>query len=530
VKRTGIVLLLAFAQLLPAGEKTATGTVTYLAAGTVYTSLGRQTGVQDSSIVYVMTNGDTIAVLQVVAVSSKSSACRIVRSKRDIALGSFVVTSVTSEAPKTDTTHATASALAKVPSVQEGRLPGKSAAAVIGPFEIHGRVSAQAYLNRYDNPLYNTTQPGVVLNLRGKSTDVPLKFELYTNVRTLSFGNTGPFSKSAVNQSRVYRLSLEYDDGKNDAAVGRIIPAIAPSVGYIDGAMYSRRVGRVVVGTTFGFQPSFTLRGISTDYRKLAVFVGVEPSDSLNLSMSTVYARTYFRSLLDREVVSANVSLYTASGFQVYAYSEVDLRTAVGDRFRLSPSMTSLFTNISYRLTKFLTLGLGADATRPLYSFSVAKGIPDSLRETRLRSGVNSSITIYLPGGVTISNSYSPRTSESRFASVYSNYSSIGFANLFWTGISLHSNVNINANEYSSSNGYGVSLQRNIMELADINIRFQQNAYTLKTYEDKHLSRTIGTDLIMNLTRSLAVMVSYDRLKGYGITSNSIFGELSVRF
>ncbi len=530
MKQTGITLLVLLVQFVYAEEKTVTGTVTYVAVGTVYTSLGRESGVRDSSIVYVHSNGDTLGVLQVVAASSKSSACRILKSRRDITIGNSVVARVTIETPNTDSTGASASRQGKTPMLQnpfDSRNPPVSAP---GLFDIRGRVSAQYYVNRYDNPLYNTTQPGVVINLRGRSADIPLKFELYTNIRTLSYGNVGPFSKRAVNQSRIYRLSIEYDDGTNDAAIGRIIPTIAPSIGYIDGAMYSRRFGRVIVGTSLGYQPSYTLRGVSSEYKKVALFAGLQPSDSLNLMISTVYARTYYRSLLDREAVSANVSLYTVAGFQVYGYSEVDLRKVTGGEFVLSPSLTSLFANVSYRFTNFLSLGLGADASRPLYTFSAGGAIPDSLRETRLRSGVNTSVTLYLPGGITVSNSYSPRTSESRFASVYSNYISFGIADLLWSGVSFRSNFNLNANEYSNSNGYGVSLQRNIIDIADINIRFQQNTYTLKSYADKHISRTFGSDLIVNLTRNLSAMVSYDRLNGYGLTSNSIFGELSVRF
>ena len=129
-----------------------------------------------------------------------------------------------------------------------------------------------------------------------------------------------------------------------------------------------------------------------------------------------------------------------------------------------------------------------------------------------------------------LSNTYAPRTSEASFASVYSNYTTIGIANVLSSGVYLRSNFNLNANEYSNSNGYGVSLQRDVMSIADVNVRFQQNTYTLKNYEDRHISRTMGTDLILNLTRAVSMMMSYDRLDGYGITSNSIFGELSVRF
>ncbi len=525
-----MLMLLAVHGVL-AQEKIVSGAVTYVASGTVYTSLGRESGVQDSNLVYIKANRDTIAVLQVFAVSSKSSACRVLKAKRDIRTGDAVSALVVVSSPQPvslDAGKGPAQATVPSQSVQSSSLrPEKAEPASL---ELRGRISAQFYSNRYDNPLYNTSQPGLVINLHGRSNEVPLKFELYTNLRTLAYGNMSPFSKQSINQSRIYRLSLEYDDGVNDASVGRIIPSVAPAIGYIDGAMYARRIGRLILGTTLGFQPSFTLRGISTDYKKFALFASVQPVDSLNLSVSSAYSRSYYRTALDREVVSANVSVYTMAGFQVYAYSEFDLRTARGGTFILSPSLTSLYANVSYRLTSFLTVGLGADASRPLYTFSTAQFIPDSLRETRLRSGISTSATFYLPGGVTLSNTYAPRTSESQFARVYSNYTTVGITDIFSSGISLRSNVNLNANEYSSSKGYGVSVQRNIIDIADVNVRYQQNSYTLKNYDDRHLSKTFGTDIIIMISRELGLMMSYDRLNGYGITSNSFFGELSVRF
>jgi len=524
-----IVLMLISAQALLGQMKEITGTVTYVAAGTVYTSLGRESGLKDSTIVYVKSKGDTVGVLQVIALSSKSSACKIVRSSREISVGNVIVARVYVESPKL---VAEIGAMGAVAASKPPRVSGTSTRIVAppGPFEIGGRVSAQYFAQRYDNALYNTTQPGVVVNLHARSTDIPLKFTLYSNLRTLSYGRTSPFSRGSHNQSRLYNLSLEYDDGVNDIALGRIIPAVAPTVGYIDGAMYARTLGRFTLGTTLGYQPSYALRGVSTEYKKIALFASVQPVDSTNLTISSAYARTYYHSYLDREVVSANVMWYSPEGLQVYGYSEFDLRQMSNGEFILSPQLTSLFMNVSYRATEMLTLGIGTDASRPLYTFSAARFTPDSLRETGLRSGISTTVSLYLPGGVMVSNTFYPRSSESRFASVYSNYTTLGISNLLTSGVSVRSSFNLNANEYSSSKGFTVSVQRNIVELADVNIRYQQNIYTLKNYADRHLSRTVGADVMLMLTRQLGFMMSYDMLKGYGISSNSLFGELSMRF
>jgi hypothetical protein len=524
------ILLLCASHALLAAEKPVSGTVTYVAVGTVYTSLGRDSGVRDSTTLYVRAGSDTVAVLRVIAVSSKSSACRMVQSSRTVAVGNSVVGSVEVVAPPVATPDSAAagSPLPLAGSPSRGIL--KKPAPTIGSFEVRGRVSAQYFAQRYEIASYNTTQPGVVLNLHGQSTDIPLRFELYSNFRMLSYGNTSPFSRQATNQSRIYRLALEYDDGTNDLSLGRIIPAAAPSIGYIDGVMYARKVGRVSVGTTVGYQPGYTLRGISTDYKKLAFFTTVQPGDSLNMTISAAYARTYNRTILDREVASGGISWYTSSGLQLYGYAECDLRKAIGSAFMLHPALTSLFVNLNYKLLPIVSIGIGVDASRPLYTYTAAIAIPEEFRETRLRAGLSGMMSFYLPGGVSLSNTYSPRTSETRFAKVYSNFSSLGVANVLGSGVSFRSNYNINANEYSNSQGFGLNIQRNFLDMFDLSARYQQNSFSLKSYDDKHISRTYGADLYVILTRELGVMMSYDRLNGYGITSNSLFAELSVRF
>jgi hypothetical protein len=66
------------------------GRVTYIASGSVYLSAGRNQGVEDSARVFVFRSTDTIAVLQVFAVSSKSAVCRILEERRTILLGDSI--------------------------------------------------------------------------------------------------------------------------------------------------------------------------------------------------------------------------------------------------------------------------------------------------------------------------------------------------------------------------------------------------------------------------------------------------------
>jgi hypothetical protein len=177
MRYASILITLAFIQFASAEEKTVSGTVTYVAVGTVYTTLGRDSGVRDSSMMYVKSGNDTLALMQVLAVSSKSSACKVIMSKRDVRIGNVVVTRVQIEPTKPDTASVVVSAgSAAVSSTSVGLL--RKSSFTQDAFVMRGRVSAQYYVNRYDIEAYNTTQPGVVINLRGKSNIIPVRFEV----------------------------------------------------------------------------------------------------------------------------------------------------------------------------------------------------------------------------------------------------------------------------------------------------------------------------------------------------------------
>ncbi|MBX2990816.1 MAG: hypothetical protein KF749_06555 [Bacteroidetes bacterium] len=505
------------------------GKVTYVASGTVYTSLGRESGVQDSTLLFVVSGSDTTA-LKVFAVSSKSSACRVLHGTRSTGIGDEVfgtIEIVETIRPATDTIR-TADQPSRVPLPNPRALPPVSVQENI--LSVRGRLSAQYFASLYDNTLFNSSQPGVVVNLRGTLRDIPLKFDVYANVRTLSVGNKSPFSGGAINQTRVYGLSVSYDDGENVLSFGRIIPVFSPSIGYIDGALVSKAFGNLTAGVTVGYQPAFNLRSISTDYRKVAVFAQYRTPDRIALSVSTAYARTYFRSALDREVTSVLMNASLASNLFLYANTEIDLRRKSGSNFILSPKLTGANVHLNYRIIRPVSVGIGADASRPYYSFETVRHIPDSLLRNDVRSGVSISVNILLPGGISLFNTYTPRSSEhASFGRDYSNYSAINISDVLSSGIGIRTTMNVNANQFTRGTGYGVSIQKTFAQLLDIILRAHRNGYTVKQTDVRSSSSTLGVDVIVFLTRELNFVASYDRLSGYGTVSNSVFAELSVR-
>jgi hypothetical protein len=278
-----LVLCVFFVLCVTAKEKIISGKVTYIAAGSVYTSLGREQGATDSLRMAVLMGNDTLAVIQVFALSSKSSVCRIIENRKQFHVGDFVETILqipTTEKALPIVEQDTSAFIAKEIKLSKP-LPvlSKEDASFI---KVKGRISVQYNTMVFDYSSQNIQQSGLVINLHGEATGMPLKFEMYGNLRTTARSNTGLFAGSSKNDSRVYRMSLEYDDQTTILSLGRILLLYVPSIGYIDGVSVARRFGKIITGTSIGFQPSFSLQEPSTINKKFLFFSQYQAKDTWN--------------------------------------------------------------------------------------------------------------------------------------------------------------------------------------------------------------------------------------------------------
>lgn len=508
------------------------GTVTYLSGDVIYTSLGRSQGVTDSSRVYVVSGADTTAILLVFAVSSTSSACRMERGARLPSVGDRVIfrapilpqPAPAVETPTSPPPAAPSQAVYR-DSVRTSAAPGPPP-----PVDVHGRLGLQYFTTRYGTAATKVVQPGVSLNLQGSFRDIPLKFEMYGNVRGIAYGTQNPFASGLTNRTRIYRMFVGFDDGVNRIALGRVIPTASPSIGYVDGVVISRTSGPFTLGAAGGFEPDFNQRDISTDLKKYAVFGNFQTSDPFRIVTSVSYARTYFQTLLNREVVSGSALVLPTQSTFFSAQSDVDLRTKVNQEYVLKPKLTSLYAAVNHRLTDILTVSLGMNAWRPFYPFQSVMLIPDSLLDRRLQASPSAGISLFLSPGISFSTTYSPRTSDEAFGKEYTEYSTFGINNVMNQGVSIFGNVNWNVSGLSRTTGYGANLQKSITELAVVTLRFQEYRYTLLPLENVNVSQSIAMDLMLSVTRSLMVWGSVERLVGLGADGYSGLGEVSWRF
>jgi hypothetical protein len=530
VRKAVLILCVIFVLCATAKEKTISGKITYIAAGSVYTSIGREQGLTDSLRVIVFLENDTLAVLQIFALSSKSSVCRIIESRKPFRVGDSVETILQIPSPEkalTITAQDTSAFVAKeIKPTKSFPVLSQESPSLI---KVQGRMSVQYNTMLFDYSPLNFQQSGLVINLHGEVTGMPLKFEMYGNLRTTARGNTGLFTGGSKNDSRIYRMSLEYDDQTSILTLGRILLSYVPSIGYIDGVSIARRFDNVITGASIGFQPSANLQAPSTMNKKFLLFSQYQTKDSWNTTAGAAYARVWSSLGIEREVLSTSVTMYSPNGLFMYTSGDVDLRTISQGKSRTDPALSLLICSVNYRFSNIITAGIGVDASRPVYSLSSTQSIPDTLLDKKLRSGISFNGGVYLWNGAGINNTFTPRFSDEGFGKEYSNSSSIYFNNVLNTGTMIRMNYLLNENVLTRTQGYGINLQRNILGI-DCGMRYQQNHSDIRQFTMTNTTTTFGVDIGAMISRQITLIGSFDALQGLGSNSKSLFLELSWRF
>jgi hypothetical protein len=324
-------------------------------------------------------------------------------------------------------------------------------------------------------------------------------------------------------------MSIEYDDKTNIVGVGRILPLYSSSLGSIDGVRVARRFGMITTGAAVGFQPNISMQTPSSDNKKVLLFAQFEGTDTWREIANITYARIWSAVGIEREAVSGFFTMYSPTGLSIYASSEAELHTASRGRLDGDPALSLMYSSVNYRFSEVVTAGIGADASRAMYSRDLTKIIPDSLLDKRLRSGVSLNLNLSPWRGAGFYNTYTARSGTEGFGKEFSNSSSFFVSNIQNSGVMMRVNYLLNASGFTRTQGYGMSVQRTVL-VVDCGLRFQRYRAVLQQLGMANTSTTVGIDLSALLTSHLTLFGSLDRLESPGSAATSLYLELSERF
>ena len=353
-------LLLLLSRSGAAQDSTRTASVTYLAGATVYVSAGRADGLVEGQELSLLRGDSVAATLKVQFLSSKQSACEIIRGASDIVVGEVVryLPQVTvASAPGAATPH----------RYTPHRLSGPG---------LHGRIGARYLVAQTEPSIGGFSQPSGDLRLDGMDlggTPLGLAVDLRTR-RTTSSSGTGP--STVDGHTRVYQAALLFNspgDGFR-MSVGRQYLTAVTSVSLFDGGLMEVGGSHLTVGGFAGMEPDPLDLGISADIRDYGAYVQLHNKNGSFtpwlISAGGVGSYTQGRANREFGFLQASVSSRVVS---FYGLQELDYyrpwKVKQGEN---AWSLSSAYLSGSLRPARWLALRTSWDNRRNVRTYLVA--------------------------------------------------------------------------------------------------------------------------------------------------------------
>ncbi len=535
-------LLAAFtfmsAQVEAQTEKTIRAAVTYISSGSIYLDGGRGKGLAQGDTV-IFTRG---AVARgkgfIIAVSSSSSAVHFLdasggQGTNGIAVGDSA--SITKTLPAESLVPATQVAAAVHPAVQTELPSAQAEKSRTGPLDndVTGRVAFQYAQAGTPGMAPDFSQPSLytrlnVVRLLGTGMNFSFFARTYQNAALRTYGDGGR------TKFRLYDMSLSYDEPESNYGwnAGRITSVFMGGLGQVDGAQAYVKTGGFAFGVLGGLQPDYLTSGVDSHQQKGAFFAhyGWEGERFTRWDATIAYGRQWFNGKLDRDFLYVQNSARLGTDLFLYQSSEIDMHVmengARVNKFRL----TNTYATLSYVPASWLSVSAGFDATRNIYLLESMKSIPDTLFDHTLREGYRAALSIRIPMNIilTTTGRYRPATETERKS--WSLGGGARIIDLAGTGINLGGQYNKLVSVYTDGKDLTFDADDWITRDICLTLRYDRYAYTVTSVASRYVSTTGTANVQWRLSRTLFLMLNYDKVWDSLRDSERLMGEFGVRF
>ena len=372
--------------------------INYISADAVYLNAGSHAGLQIGARVQIVRDGRTIAILEVVHVSSNSASCRVVEQTEAPRVGDAAVfTAVAAPAaPVAAASGAAAVALgAQAPRVDN---------------IVSGYVEIQNVLQRdLSGSDISSLQPAIaarilVKNVGGTGGDLRFRDRIRYYHRSQP---ASPTIDSGEWYHRLTELSFVFDTpgATLNWGVGRLIAPHMIGVGIVDGGYVSFAFARYLrAGVSGGLTPDLIDLSVSSDNAQAGGFVAFDYESAQRwrfISSASLMGR-YQSGTVSREFVYWQNSYNYYRYFAVFQSVEVDFnrdwrRDAAGE----STTFTNFYIMASGEVTQYASLDLSYDSRQNIRVYET-KETPDSLFDDFTHDGYRGGVTFHLPRSFTL--------------------------------------------------------------------------------------------------------------------------------
>jgi len=367
-------------------------TITYISSEGVYFDAGTVACITLGDSLRVVRNQDTVAIIVVTNVSTKSSAGIVAVSHGRIEVGDSVIISPVTP----DDIDSNSVVLQEIIRPYERRRPARNLVEV--------DIALQNFWHRdMSGSGFSWTQPGLrtrlrVQNVAGTGAVLRMRHRtrLYHRARTIRVDQS---RNEWVQQLYEFSLGIKDGDRRVEWAIGRTSVPYVPGVGFVDGGYIVYHVRpRFRVGVAGGTAPDNETSAVSLEQRKVGLFAAFETGSysTQRLFLSAALSTLYERGTVSRDFIFLQGTYSRYKSVTISQSAEIDLNRhwrhlMASNRF----SFTGYHANARVTLSSALSASFSYD-TRKRIRYFESMTVPDSLFDDDSHGGIKGGVTMSL--------------------------------------------------------------------------------------------------------------------------------------
>jgi len=319
-------------------------------------------------------------------------------------------------------------------------------------------------------------------------------------------------SETVNDKLRFYRVTFGYRGNGYDISVGRQIKNKISALGSFDGIYLEKKIKNdFYSGIVTGTRPDYTNYGFNTKLFQYGAFVSYFPDYKKSSTRGTIaFFEQKNSGLTDRRFLYAQFSTNFGKKIRFFGASEIDLFQIKDGISSNSPKLTSIYGNLSYRLSRKINLSLGFDSRKNRIYYETYKDFLETLIERETRQGLRFRFGYRPFKKVSFSLMSNLRFKDKELSSKYYN------AMIFLRSIPLiKSSISISANvintDYLESKSLSIRLSKRIKKRINLRLEYKYYQYFYPGTKSSRNQNRVGGSLNFNVFKRLYLSIYYEK-------------------
>jgi hypothetical protein len=530
-----VIIWIAAPASLPAQQKKLIRCkISYVAASVVYVDAGRDSSLAVGDTLHIYKGLKEIGQVEVTAVSSKSSAAKIISQSEMITSGNeariakIIFDSKSADVPSLNGKNESTQSKTTV-------INGRKTVSDSDENIVTGRIGIQYSGVFAENSRLNVSQPASLLRLSVQNLfGSGLVFSMYGRSYYDMTDIYSRYSPDSRFKNRMYEFSLQTNDpnAQFGYGVGRMTSWYVGGMGTFDGGHFYYRNGNITAGALLGSQIMDRTYGFDGSNKKGAVFVNARiGSDFMHEYNGTIaYGKQFAKDRLDREFLYIQNSWMASSEFSLYETTELELNDINNGVRTRALKLSNTYLSLNYYPTQWLSTNLGYDGSRPVYLFYSMRSFSDTLFDKNLLQGYRGGATVRLPYFITVSGNlmYRTRSGDARDARNLSG--SIRMSDVLGSEVGAGIRYADIVGVYSNGSNFTVDLDRTFFYALSLSLRYDYYKYTVLTQKQTYITQTGTLSSSYRISRMLYTSLSVDGVLDATMNSMRVYADIGIRF